>query len=271
MKTILFSGILLLTTGLYAQNKGNLSIYWGWNHSNYSRSNISFQGIDYDFTLQKVRSHDRQSAFRADTYFNPTQMTIPQYNFRVGYFLTDNWQLSIGMDHMKYVVSQYQSVAIEGKINDPASICQGDFNGEEIVLRPEFLLLEHTDGLNYGNIECRYFHPLINKEKLEVHALGGGGVGMLVPRTNATLFNQERYDEFHLAGYGLGVVTGLEFRFFKHFFIQSEAKGGFIHMPDIRTTASKSDRAAQHFFFFQYNAVFGFSFHLKSKEEKEVN
>ena len=28
-------------------------------------------------------------------------MTIPQYNFRLGYYLNDHWNVSLGIDHMK--------------------------------------------------------------------------------------------------------------------------------------------------------------------------
>ena len=84
----------------------------------------------------------------------------------------------------------------------------------------------------------------------------------MIPKTNTTLLNNQRYDEFHLAGYGLSLVGSLNFTFYKHFFIQSELKGGFIHMPDIRTTMHSSDKASQHFFFAQYNVVFGFRMNL---------
>lgn len=35
-------------------------------------------------------------------------------------------------------------------------------------------------------------------------------------------------------------------------------KGGFINMPDIRTTELTSDHASQYFFFVQANILFGF-------------
>ena len=89
----------------------------------------------------------------------------------------------------------------------------------------------------------------------------GLGTGFLLPRTNATLFNNKRHDEFHLAGYGFNAVIALNLSY-KRYFIQSELKGGFINMPDIRTTEYKSDRASQHFFFSQLNFLVGYSFSL---------
>ena len=51
-------------------------------------------------------------------------------------------------------------------------------------------------------------------------------------------------------------------------FIQEEAKYGFIHMPDISTTYDPADRAKQHFFFMQYNVVFGAQFQLTNRVKK---
>lgn len=241
--------------------KGDLSIYWGWNGSNYTNSDIHFSGNNYNFTLNDVVALDRQSAFDPAIYFNPANMTIPQYNLRIGYFIHDKYQLSIGADHMKYVMRNYQDVTINGEIN-VGSGYDGTYSGETINLKPNFLLFEHTDGLNYENIELRRFDEIIQKKNFSLSLNEGIGAGVMIPKTNTTLLNNQRYDEFHLAGYGLSLVGSLNFTFYKHFFIQSELKGGFIHMPDIRTTMNSSDKASQHFFFAQYNVVFGFRMNL---------
>lgn len=81
-----------------------------------------------------------------------------------------------------------------------------------------------------------------------------------MPKTNTTLLNNERYDEFHLSGYGINATVGINVSFFNYFFVQTELKGGYINMPDIRTTQSPLDNASQDFFFAQLNIVFGVSF-----------
>jgi hypothetical protein len=50
----------------------------------------------------------------------------------------------------------------------------------------------------------------------------GVGVGLLYPKTNATLLGKERYDDFHVSGYGTSLKAGLNLTFFKHFYIQGE-------------------------------------------------
>jgi hypothetical protein len=38
-------------------------VYWGWNLSDYSGSDITFKGEGYDFTLDNVTAYNRQSDF----------------------------------------------------------------------------------------------------------------------------------------------------------------------------------------------------------------
>jgi hypothetical protein len=276
LKISLFSLLLIgFLSPVYGQmvkdnyyRKGNFFIYWGWNRAAYTTSDIHFSGNDYDFTLENVVAKDRQSPFSAKLYFSPNTLSIPQYNLRIGYFFHDKYNISIGADHMKYVMEQFQTVKINGTIANGTSF-DGTYNDSDIEMSEDFLKFEHTDGLNYENIEVRRFDVLFGRKNFSFAANEGLGIGVLVPRTNTTLMNNERYDEFHLAGYGLSAVLSLNATFFKYFFVQMEWKGGFIHMPDIRTTMFKSDRASQHFLFSQYNVVFGGNFRIPSKKSSE--
>lgn len=248
-------------------NKNHFFIYWGWNRAWYTNSDISFSGNTYDFTLKDVAAKDRQSNFNLDPYLNPMQMTIPQTNFRIGYYFNDHWSITGGVDHMKYVMVQNQTVKISGEISGTETSYNNIYNNEDIELKEDFLIFEHTDGLNYVNFEARRKDELfsfrkISKANIDINLIEGAGVGFLFPRTNTTLLSNERNDEFHVAGYGFSTMAGLNVTFWKHFFIQSELKGGFINMPDVRTTKFKSDKAKQHFFFGQVNYVFGLQFGL---------
>jgi hypothetical protein len=246
-------------------HKGDFYLYWGWNWGWYSRSDIHFKGADYDFTLDNVIANDRQTAFDYDVYLNPSNISIPQFNFRMGYFISNHYNISLGIDHMKYVMQPGQPVTINGNIST-GSAYDGVYSDDIINLEEDFLKFEHTDGLNYVNIEMRRFDELIDWNKVKVNLTEGAGIGFLYPRTNTTLLNKERYDDFNLAGYGFSAVFGVNISFYKYFFIQSELKGGFIHMPDIRTTMSTDDKADQHFFFGQANILFGATFNLLRKK-----
>lgn len=242
--------------------KGQFYVYWGWNVDSYSKSDIHFTGADYDFTLDNVVAADRQSDFDVKLYGNPLKATIPQYNFRMGYFINEHYNISFGIDHMKYVVQQGQKVIINGQIDQTETIYDGNYVNDIITVKPGFLSLEHTDGLNYINSEFRRVDNLISTKHFKLNFMEGIGAGILLPKTNCTLINNERYDEFHLAGFGLDGIIGLNTEFFRYFFLQSELKGGFVNMPDIRTTTNIADKASQHFFFAQWNVTFGVNFNL---------
>ena len=254
-----------------ANNKGKFVISWGGNRESYSKSDITFKGDDYNFTLQDVKSHDKPKGWHID-YINPTRITIPQTNLKIGYFISNHYLVSIGVDHMKYVVTQNQFVNIEGRINLPeentGSSFNDTYNNVPIQLTEDFLKFEHTDGLNYINAEfsrvddVSSFFKIQNSDIIQINLSEGIGGGILFPKTNTTLLQKERHDEFHVAGYGVSVRAGLNIVFCKHFFIQTDLKGGFIDMNDIRTTNSTSDSASQHFFFLQRIISLGGVFRL---------
>nr|WP_232771664.1 hypothetical protein [Tenacibaculum sp. Bg11-29] len=248
-------------------NKGKFFVYWGWNWASYTDSDIHFKGENYDFTLSNVKAQDRQTKFSFNDYFNPGRVTIPQNNYRIGYFFKENYTISIGVDHMKYVMINDQDVAVKGNINIGNSKYDGTYNGESIKLAEDFLRFEHTDGLNYVNIELKRFDDVsrwfgLDLENLQINLTEGFGVGVLYPRTDTTLLGKERHDNFHLSGYGASIGAGVNITFLKHFFIQADLKGGYIYMPDIKTSVSPVDSASQSFYFFENTILIGGKFRL---------
>ncbi|TDQ25605.1 hypothetical protein [Tenacibaculum caenipelagi] len=247
-------------------NKGKFFVVWGWNWASYTDSDIHFKGENYDFTLYNVKAQDRQTKFSFNDYFNPSRVTIPQNNYRIGYFFKENYTVSIGVDHMKYVMIADQDVKIDGYIST-GSTYDGNYNNETINLAADFLRFEHTDGLNYVNVEVKRFDDVshwfgLNLENLQINLTEGLGLGVLYPRTNTTLLGMERHDEFHLSGYGTSIAAGVNIAFLKHFYVQADLKGGYIYMSDIKTTYNPADKASQSFYFLENTILLGGKFRL---------
>jgi hypothetical protein len=274
LKNIIFTtSLFLITLSLFSQEtiqnqdkytahkKGKFFISWGGNRETYSKSDIQFKGTDYDFTIYDVSAHDKPKGWHID-YINPGRMTIPQTNLRVGYFVNDHYSVALGVDHMKYVMNQGITVNYTG--NYPNRNSYGEAVGNnQVLLTEDFLTFEHTDGLNYVNTEVSRhddiskLFKIIDTDKIQVNVTEGIGLGVLYPKTNAKVFNKQRHDDFHVSGYGASIKAGLNLTFFKHFYIQTEVKGGYINMPDIQTTFNATDSASQDFFFFQKIIAFG--------------
>jgi hypothetical protein len=250
--------------------KGEFFLTWGYNWSWYSNSDIKFEGENYNFELKNVKASDRQTPFTFENYFNITSISTPQFNLRLGYYFNDNYSVSLGVDHMKYVVNQNQTVQISGEIQNTGTVYDDIYNNDTVFIERGFLEFEHTDGLNYINAEVRRFDDLFTlHKKIKMNLLYGAGIGLLNPKTNAVLLNNKSNDQYHVSGYGLHALVGVGFTFFKHLIVQTEFKGGYINMPNIRTTANSSDSASQSFFFGQYNFSVGGSFNfLENKKEK---
>ena len=266
--------LLLVSVKMVAQepieekitNKGKFYVYWGWNRGTYSDSDIRFKGDNYDFTLSDVTANDRPTKFGLNPYFRLDRITIPQTNYRIGYFFKENYTISIGVDHMKYVMNADQNVMINGTINT-GSVYDNVYNNESIKLVEDFLTFEHTDGLNYINAEVKRFDDFsylfgLNSKNLQINLTEGIGAGFLFPKSNTKLLNKERYDDFNIAGWGVSASIGLNITFLKHFFIQSDVKAGYINMSNIRTTKNTADSASQSFSFIENTLVFGGRFRL---------
>lgn len=249
-----------------AHNKGKFFIYWGGNRDSFSKSDIHFKGADYDFTIHDVEAHDKPKGYHID-YVNPSRVTIPQTNFRMGYFITDHYNVSLGYEHMKYVMYNDRRVNYSGYYPNAGTYNENP-SSDELTLDEDFLLFEHTDGLNYINVDIARMDDISgifgikNTDKFQINITEGIGGGFLYPKTNATLLGKERYDDFHISGYGLSAKAALNFTFFKYFFIQTELKGGYINMNDIRTTHDKADSASQDFWFLQRMIVVGGIFRI---------
>lgn len=222
--------------------------FWGWNRSAYTKSNLKLHGSDYHFTLSKVRAHDRPTLPITSKYiFHPT---IPQCNYRAGYFIRDNIAVSFGVDHMKYVMDQNQTVNMKGEITRDG-IYKGNYNGPQ-KLTPDFLTFEHTNGLNYINAEIEKYFLLYRSQSNNcvISTMLGGAGGILYPKTDVKLLDYEENDKFHVAGFGVSVKGGVSGTFFKYLLVQVESKKGFIDMPDILLHRTGIEGKGKQSFFF---------------------
>lgn len=249
--------------------KGDFFAHWGYNHSWYGNSDIRFQGPGYDFTLKDVVAHDRQSKLSWD-YLNPGLITVPQYNIRVGYFIKDNYSVSIGWDHMKYVMDIPQTVAITGVIGDqistpgvPTGAYAGTYNGELINVKSNMLTYEHTDGFNYANIEIERYDDIWvapSRETSLTLETGIGG-GMMVPRSDVRLFEQGRNNHWNVAGYGFSAKMGLKFYITKGLYLQNTTKVGTTNLKNVHTTGRDDvDKASQKINYVENMFVLGYQF-----------
>lgn len=243
--------------------KGQFYGAWGWNRDAYTNSTLHLRGDDYDITLHKMKAHDKPSEVSYHNYLEPDRITIPQTNLRLGYFVKDNLAITFGVDHMKYVMTQDQTIDVTGSITR-TSHYKGELSGP-MVISEDFLTFEHTDGLNlvnFGVEKYANFHQS-KDNRFSIDGLAGGELGVMIPKTNAKLLDYKRNDEFHVSGFGASLKAGIGFTFFKHLVLKSELKGGYINMWDIILhEKGVNGKGSQDFLFVQGNVLLGFIFKI---------
>lgn len=242
---------------------------WGYNRSWYNKSDIHFTGPGYDFTLYDVVAKDRPTPFGI-RYIDPAWISTPQFNFRVGYFLSDKYCISIGWDHMKYVVTVPQRVTISGQIGNTISDppistgnYAGTYNGDSFEIQPDFLAFEHTDGLNLATVDIERYDQLWRAKKhpnLGLSAVTGVGVGAMIPRSDVHLFGIGDNHPWNLSGWGCLGKVGLQFDILHWLFLRSDLKIGYINLSKIPTTGRDMDVAKQKIVFYENSWLLGFKF-----------
>lgn len=250
--------------------KGTLFFYWGYNRSFYTKSDINFRGNGYDFTMANARAHDNPVKLSWD-YLNPKSLTVPQFNVRIGYYFKNNWALSFGYDHLKYIFADQNQVQLSGYIEpglDNESNLSGDYSNVDYTTDRTKFHYENSDGLNYLRFE------LTRSQQWYKTKSGWFGfttnisvsTGALLSYNDFRFAGQNDMRTISMSGYGLSAHLGLRFEFFQHVFLQANYGGGFMHQVNVKTRPNDATaRAKQLFGFMEMNAVIGALFYIKTK------
>jgi len=250
--------------------KGSLYFYWGYNRSFYSKTNLHFNGPNYDFSLYDLKGTDRPSPF-GSVYFNPATFSVPQYNFRLGYLLTNRIAISGGMDHMKYVVTQDQPTEISGVITKNASEkYAGSYLNQPINLSEDLLKFEHTNGFNYVSLDFEYQQPIVRILNDNISILLNTGIGgvWVVTKTDVRVMGDGLDNDFHVAGYALSFKAGPRIEFKEHLFLAGELKGGYATLPSVLIKNDAPEVGNHNLGFLEYYIVLGTNFRIKKSDKK---
>ncbi len=251
MKHFFLAAALILVSLFSFAQKGPLFkgmyLQWGYNLDAYTRSNIRVKlSNGDDFTLHHAKARHKPGF--SDIFTDPLEVSLPQYNYRLGFYLNKSHTTSIELnfDHIKYVVEDGQTVRVTGTINK--SIVDADS-----VLDPNrFLHLEHTDGGNLLHVNFVRQHTILmnksNSRKV-INLIWKVGAGINIPRTDFTYHGDRLNNDFHIAGYNISAEAGARYYFAKKFFLEGTGKGGFVKYLNVlaNTNALKGNRVRHSF------------------------
>ncbi|MES2761599.1 MAG: hypothetical protein V4677_05310 [Bacteroidota bacterium] len=246
--------------------KGNIYLMWGYTRAVYSTSTIQFKNNsnryypetgryhDYDFTIYEAKAHDRPDF---DQISDVANITIPQFVCRVGYYFNNAKDLGIELnyDHTKYVVDNYQRVHVQGTFN-------GEYVDKDTILEPKnFLHYEHTDGANFWMINFikrwKFYEPSKN---FNIGLIGKPGAGVVIPRTDVTIYGTRVNNRWNLAGWIVGAEGGIRIEFLKHGVFEFVGKGSYADYRTGFILGKGEGRSNHHFFTGQLTMTLGGTF-----------
>ncbi len=206
-----------------AKSHKNHSIYfsWGYNQEWYTRSTVHVEqgGLGNSYDMNSVNAHDHMGWNNG--IFNKA-LTIPQYNYRLGYYFNEKQDLGIELnfDHTKYIIADPQRVHITGKLGNRAVdtlVLFSQSNGFYYFL---------NNGANFFlfNLVKRIGLYRSTSNDFALDAVGKAGVGPVIPHTQNMLFGQANDPGFQYGGWNTGLETVVRATFLRHAFIEFSQK-----------------------------------------------
>ena len=151
-------------------------------------------------------------------------------------------------------------------VQDQTVHMTGQIHGMELdkdtILQGDFLQFEHTNGANF--LMCNFIKrkSFLRSENRKhwLSAVVKTGAGIMIPKTDVALLGSRLDNRFHIAGWLVGIESGLRYDGFKHFFFESTVKGTFVDYTNVLTIGT--GRANHHFWCLEAILTAGFQFPL---------
>jgi hypothetical protein len=211
--------------------KGEFYFSWGYNTEWYTRSNIHVNQpeLNNDYAWTNIRAHDHKGW---DDGLLHIALTIPQYNYRIGYFFdrVKGLGFELNFDHTKYIFTDGQDARLKGKLD-----------GRQVDTTIKFL---NSNGfyyyLNNGanfflfNFVKRWKAIQTKDGNFKLDIVGKAGIGPVVPHVQNSFFNQPNKQHFQIGGWNVGVEGAVRATFFKYAYLEYCNKLDFAHYFGLR-------------------------------------
>ncbi|THU37020.1 hypothetical protein FAM09_18875 [Niastella caeni] len=223
----------------HSGRKGEFYFSWGYNKEWYTRSNLHIvqPELGNNYTFKNVRAHDNPGW---DKGLLSKAMTIPQYNYRIGYFFNKEKGLAIeiNFDHTKYIIDRQQARVkgtMKGKAVD-SSVNWSEGDGF-------FYYLNNGANFLLFNIVKRwelYQHP---NEKIKIDFLGKAGIGPVIPHVENKLFNEKNEPGFQIGGWNVGAEGAVRATFFKYVYLEFANKIDYARYSHLKVYKGRARQA----------------------------
>ena len=214
---VMLSPLVNFAQSASPSHRGEIYFSWGYNTEWYthSRIKVSQASLGNDYTFYNVKGHDHRGW---DEGLFSKALSIPQYNYRLGYFFNDKHDLGveINFDHTKFIIADNQAIALKGKLGGryvDTSIGFSEKSGFYYYL---------NNGANFllFNIVKRWHWYTNPKSNIKLDLLGKAGIGPVIPHVDNSLFGKGNNPGFQLGGWNTGVEGALRSTFYHYIYLE---------------------------------------------------
>lgn len=211
---------------------------WGYNKEWFTHSNlhISQPALSNDFTFKNIKGYDHPGW---DGQLFTKAISIPQYNYRIGYFINEKKGLAIeiNFDHTKFIFGDNQLVHVKGTIGGKGYDGNVLFKENDAPGADSSSYYFLNNGANFllFNILKRWHFISNKKETIKIDALAKFGIGPVIPHVENKFFNQKANDEhFQVGGWNIGVEGAIRATFFNHVYLEYTNKLDYARYSGLR-------------------------------------
>ena len=215
----------------HKKKTGSFYISWGYNHEWYTKSDVHVKqdAVGNDYTLTQVSGHDKKGW---DKSIFVQQATIPQYNYRIGYYFNEKQDMGfeINFDHTKFIITDNQNVHLKGKLNG----AQKDTTIYFSEAQGFYYFLNNGANFFLLNFVKRWgiYHTPDNKFRLDFN--GKVGVGPVVPHVQNEFFGVANDPHFQVGGWNTGIETAVRATVLRYGFVEFSQKADYARYSGLR-------------------------------------
>lgn len=211
------------------KRKGEIYFSWGYNTEWYTNSTIKIYQPELGnrFHFVNVKGHDHRGW---DEGLFSEAISIPQYNYRLGYFFNDknNLGVEINFDHTKFIFADNQQVHVKGTIGGKpyeGMVLFKDNTNKPSADSSSYYFLNNGANFLLFNIMKRW-HGYANKRgNIKIDFLGKAGIGPVIPHVQNKFFDQPANDpHFQIGGWNTGIEGAVRSTFFRHVYLEFAGK-----------------------------------------------
>ncbi|MEO6831301.1 MAG: hypothetical protein ABI378_03500 [Chitinophagaceae bacterium] len=218
---------------------------------------VKQSSLGNDYTFHDVKSEDHKGW---DHDFFKKQLTIPQYNYRIGYVLDEDRGIGIELnfDHTKHILSEDQNLRMSGQFEGKTvdtNILFSSANGFHYYL---------NNGANFFlfNFVKRFKRYEFFDGKIRIDGLAKAGIGPVIPHVDNSLFGMQNDPKFQFGGWNVGVEGDVKVSFFKYLYLEYGMKLDYARYSNLSVYEGTAREA---FGTFEQILSLGLQFPMKHK------